>query len=272
MMVSFTFEEFLFSRQSLSLILFSTFCAVLAWMPNAEAQQPKPAKEIAMKAQKGFAVVELFTSQGCSSCPSADENLADLTERAAKSGDKIVTLSFHVDYWNYLGWKDPYSLADATKRQRLYAGVHGSKQVYTPQMVVNGKTELLGSNREGSRAAIKNALKTRNESEIAVTSSLQDNDVVVDWNAYGFKPDDLLNIALVQDNAVDRVESGENGGRTLKHTNVVRDFHIVNPVKEKGSLKLRIPEGVSAEKLHIVAYLQSPMDANIHAVDVSRIK
>ena len=112
------------------------------------AQQLRQVKDSPTKASTGFAVLELFTSQGCSSCPSADENLAEITKQAALKGEKIVTLSFHVDYWNYLGWRDPYSTADATKRQRLYAGIHGSKQVYTPQLVVNGTTELLGTSRD----------------------------------------------------------------------------------------------------------------------------
>lgn len=264
-MIPMTFKQFPFRRFSLSLVPLLASCSIMVWSTNATAQQPKLSKGTTVKATNGFAVVELFTSQGCSSCPSADENLAEITKQAAKNGEKIITLSFHVDYWNYLGWKDPYSTAEATKRQRLYAGVHGSKQVYTPQMVVNGTTELLGSNRDKSKSAIQSALKKRTQSEIAVTSSIQNGEVAVDWQAQGLESTVLLNIALVQNRAEDRVESGENSGRTLKHTNVVRDFHVVNPAKEKGSLTLKIPEGVMAENLHIVAYLQSPMDASILA-------
>lgn len=175
-------------------------------------------------------------------------------------------MSFHVDYWNNLGWPDPYSTADATKRQRLYAGVHGSKQVYTPQMIVNGTTELLGSSREKSRAAIQSAIKKRHQSELVATSAIQDGEVVVSWNAQGLQPNDLLNVALVQDSVQDKVESGENGGRTLKHINVVREFHVVSPSMDKGELNIKIPRGVDAKNLHVVAYLQSRTDASISAV------
>jgi hypothetical protein len=238
----------------------------------ANAQQPKRTKMAASKDASGFAVVELFTSQGCNSCPSADENLDEITRQAAQKGEKVVTLSFHVDYWNYLGWKDPYSTADATKRQRLYAGVHGSKQVYTPQMVVNGTTELLGSSRDKSRAAIQSAIKKRPRSDIEIVSTTKGGEVAVEWQVQGMLAGDLLNVALVQNQAEDRVDSGENSGRTLRHTNVVRDFQVVNPAKEKGVLTLMIPEGLKANDLHLVAYVQSPMDASIHAVTVLDIE
>ena len=237
----------------------------------ANAQQPKLAKDSSIKTSSGFAVLELFTSQGCSSCPSADENLAEITKQAAVKGDKIVTLSFHVDYWNYLGWRDPYSTADATKRQRLYAGVHGSKQVYTPQLVVNGTTELLGSSRDKSKVAIQTAIKKRPRSNIQLTTMTEGNSVVVEWKIDGLQADDLVNLALVQNQVKDHVETGENSGRSLKHVNVVRDFHVVNPAASKNSMTLTIPDGLQAEDLHVVAYLQSPMDASIHAVAIGDI-
>lgn len=235
------------------------------------AQQLKQVKDSPTKTSTGFAVLELFTSQGCSSCPSADENLAEITKQAALKGEKIVTLSFHVDYWNYLGWRDPYSTADATKRQRLYAGVHGSKQVYTPQLVVNGTTELLGSSRDKSKAAIQTAIKKRPRSNIQLTTTTEGNKVAVEWKIEGLQSDDLVNLALVQNQVEDRVETGENSGRTLKHVNVVRDFHVVNPATSKNSLSLTIPNGLKADDLHVVAYLQSPMDASIHAVAIDDI-
>lgn len=235
------------------------------------AQQLRQVKDPPTKTSTGFAVLELFTSQGCSSCPSADENLAEITKQAALKGEKIVTLSFHVDYWNYLGWRDPYSTADATKRQRLYAGVHGSKQVYTPQLVVNGTTELLGSSRDKSKAAIQTAVKKRPRSNIQLTTTTEGNKIAVEWKIEGLQSDDLVNLALVQNQVEDRVETGENSGRTLKHVNVVRDFHVVNPATSKNSLSLTIPKGLKADELHVVAYLQSPMDANIHAVAIDDI-
>ena len=181
----------------------------------------------------GFAVVELFTSEGCSSCPPADENLAAITKDAENKGLNVLTLSFHVDYWNNLGWKDPYSSAEATKRQRLYSGVHGTSQVYTPQMVVNGTIEFVGSKRAKSTPAIQSALRTKSTTSLELKSDFSGNTVRVSWKTSGAQPSDLVNIALVQKSAKEKVPAGENGGRTLKHVNVVRQFRVLS-VEESG--------------------------------------
>ncbi|MEQ8425874.1 MAG: DUF1223 domain-containing protein, partial [Cyclobacteriaceae bacterium] len=106
-------------------------------------------------AQNGFAVVELFTSQGCSSCPAADKNLSDIL--ASNRDQNIYGLSFHVDYWNYIGWKDPYSSKLFSARQRSYANALAAN-VYTPQMIVNGEEVFVGSGREKAKESISSAL------------------------------------------------------------------------------------------------------------------
>src|SRR5437899_2881738 len=102
-------------------------------------------------------VVELFTSQGCSSCPAADKNLAEIIEKAEANGQQVIGLSFHVDYWNYIGWKDPYSKAEFTERQRKYALRMNSENIYTPQMIVNGESEFVGSDKNTSTKEIGKA-------------------------------------------------------------------------------------------------------------------
>jgi hypothetical protein len=237
---------------------------ILAMNTIAMAQSPQ-GKAASAKSNTGFAVVELFTSQGCSSCPSADANLADIARQAERDGKNIITLSFHVDYWNYLGWKDPYSSEEATKRQRLYAGVHGSQQVYTPQMVVNGTVELLGSSRDKSKIAIRSAIAKAPRSALELKAELKDQRVNVTYNATGIAPTDLINVALVQNQAEDKVKDGENGGRSLKHVNVVRDFKVINPAKASDSIDLELPHGLNASEFHVVAYVQSEHDADIHS-------
>ena len=101
-------------------------------------------------------VVELFTSQGCSSCPPADALLADLADR-----DDVLALSFHVDYWDYIGWKDPFASPQYTQRQRVYSQVFGKRYVYTPQMVVNGSFEMTGSDRAGVLKRIRRRRRRR---------------------------------------------------------------------------------------------------------------
>src|SRR5579864_1046092 len=102
-------------------------------------------------------IVELFTSEGCSSCPPADALLKELSEQQKVKGVEIVALEEHVDYWNHLGWKDPYSAAEFSQRQSDYAQVFGSDGVYTPQMIVDGQSELVGSRSLAAREAIENA-------------------------------------------------------------------------------------------------------------------
>ena len=114
-----------------------------------------PVKEIA-KAEPGFAVVELFTSEGCSSCPVADELAIALSKEYTKD---VYFLGYHVDYWNYIGWKDRFSKADYTERQRQYAAVFRLNSIYTPQVVINGKKELVGSDHTRLRKAITEELK-----------------------------------------------------------------------------------------------------------------
>src|SRR5271167_1475342 len=104
------------------------------------------------------AVVELFTSEGCSSCPPADAALAEMAANARKSGAPVFALAFHVDYWNYLGWTDRFSDAAYTRRQSDYARAFNTDQVYTPQMIVNGVDQFVGSDRDAAKRAIDAAL------------------------------------------------------------------------------------------------------------------
>ncbi|APZ90975.1 putative secreted protein [Fuerstiella marisgermanici] len=218
--------------------------------------------ETVAPAEKGFAVVELFTSQGCSSCPSADKNLQRITTLAAKNNSPVYTLSFHVDYWNDLGWEDPFSIATATLRQRRYASVFKAKRIYTPQIVVNGQTQFLGSDRERSDASIASELRTAGESSLTLTATVVDDQVVVKWTTDDALAD-LLNVALVQKEAERSVDAGENGGRTLKHVNVVRNFKVVRTFPA-ADVVLETPKGFAASDYHVVAFLQTARNGKIH--------
>jgi hypothetical protein len=116
-------------------------------------------KDTAKISGKGFAVLELFTSEGCSSCPPADELLAKIQKEA--QGKDIYLLAYHVDYWDRLGWKDVFSNADYSKRQEQYGRWFNSSQIYTPQLIVNGKAEFVGSNEAAIRNAISDQLSTK---------------------------------------------------------------------------------------------------------------
>jgi len=169
-------------------------------------------------------LVELFTSEGCSSCPPADAVLA----RLAQSPNAIV-LAHHVDYWNSLGWADPFSSADATARQRLYG------QSYTPEAVIDGQAEMVGSRESSVTDAVAAATK-RPHATIALTAT--PNGAAWDVTATG--PADVF-LAIVQDRASVAVPRGENAGKTLDHVGIVRSLK-----KIAGKATITLPAPIAA--------------------------
>lgn len=158
-------------------------------------------------------VVELFTSQGCSSCPPADRVLSGLARRPG-----VLALSHHIDYWDRLGWKDPYSSPDATRRQRDYARALGLRTIYTPQMVVDGRIDVVGSD----TAAVERALaRPRAPSSTASIPARTIDGVAVRGTVSGEIPR-LRRIDFQPEAPATRVLAGENKGRALAHVNVVR--------------------------------------------------
>src|SRR6185312_9342641 len=169
---------------------------------------------------KGFAVVELFTSEGCSSCPPADDLVAKIEKETA--GTPVYILAYHVDYWNRLGWKDAYSSADFSKRQNEYARYLHIQSVYTPQIVVNGKTEFVGSQEGTLRNVIRAGLQKAAEGALSLSVVKSDkNEVSVKYTAEGADKNSVLLIALVQKHAQTKVMRGENAGHTLSHVQIV---------------------------------------------------
>jgi hypothetical protein len=174
----------------------------------------------AAKAGQRPIVVELFTSEGCSSCPPADALLAQLAERS-----DLLALSFHIDYWDRLGWKDPFSSAAATARQERYARLLGLATVYTPQIVVDGRFDAVGSKATAVAGAI--AAAQRDPAGASMTLSLIDGAARIALGAAAeTSPASVLLIGFDR-RAVSSVARGENAGRTLAHADVVRGFERV---------------------------------------------
>lgn len=167
-------------------------------------------------AGNGKIVVELFTSQGCSSCPPADAFLGELAER-----DDVIALSFHVDYWNYIGWDDQFSLTESTTRQRDYGRRLGKAYVYTPQIVVDGRAEAVGSNRNAVDNLIKMA-RAAQKVDIEVEHGA-DGTARIRLPAGNTVPADVWIGFYDADHSTD-VEAGENRGVTVSNANVVRSF------------------------------------------------
>ena len=164
------------------------------------------------KAQNNPVIVELFTSQGCSSCPAADRNLTEIIEEANEKGRYVYALSFHVDYWNYIGWKDPYSNIEFTERQRLYAQTLNLRSIYTPQMIVNGKAECIGSDRSASRKWIEEAAKVISKYNIAISNlKVSDHSMSLTYAIDKPPSNEVLNIAIVERNVENFVPRGLRG-------------------------------------------------------------
>ncbi|MBS1512350.1 MAG: DUF1223 domain-containing protein [Bacteroidetes bacterium] len=170
------------------------------------------------------AVIELFTSQGCSSCPPAD---ALLEQTINDTGNKnIFALSFHVDYWNRLGWTDPFSSAAYSQRQSDYVSIMHLDGAYTPQMVVNGTTEFVGSNGSKLKQALSKALSTNTSVHFSALQATYNTDhsVNVQYNTEGALKGQTIQFALVSLHETTAVKRGENGGATLQSSNVVRQM------------------------------------------------
>jgi len=189
------------------------------------------------KSFQSLAILELFTSEGCSSCPPADRLLPQL----ASTDVNVIPLSFHVDYWDRYGWKDPFSNASFTDRQRDYAKKFKLESIYTPQLVINGEYELVGSNKSLAETDIRKSLKESAPLQLTVDNVRKENDnLSVSCHLKGdFQNCDLV-VAVVQKHAEVNVKAGENNGTKLSHTNVVRSF-LKLPANEKIDFKIPVP-------------------------------
>ncbi len=197
--------------------------------PTAVARRPNEARVPV--------VVELFTSEGCSSCPAADAALRELEAAQSVPGVEVLALGQHVDYWNRLGWKDPFSATAFTERQRAYATVFGSGS-YTPQAVVNGAVEFIGSQRGHLAEAVTQAAHAPHTT-VTVTPEADHLLVTVTNLPAGTPPATLL-LAVTETGLSTQVGRGENGGRLLHHAAVVRMWQPLGVVKAEGNGTFRV--------------------------------
>jgi len=207
--------------------------------------QPAPAR-IAV-------VVELFTSEGCSSCPPADLVLSRLAKDQPVPGVQIVPLGMHVTYWDQLGWKDAASLAGATSRQQDYGRIFGEDRIYTPQAVVDGHDELVGSEESGLVRAVSRAAK-QPHAQVALSARFQGSDAIVAAVTVTAVPPDVKEtlrtlFVLTEDGLTSVVKRGENGGRTLHHDAVVRRLSTSGEIAP-------IPADWRRDRLRVVAIVQ----------------
>jgi hypothetical protein len=227
--------------------------AVLFALPLLLAASPPPRTPV---------LVELFTSEGCSSCPSADNALARLAQRQPVEGVELIALGFHVDYWDFLGWKDPYSSAEYSERQRRYALDGDDNRVYTPQMVVDGERAFVGGEDEARTQAA--AAAQRAKVPLRLTARVDGESVVVRVRTETAPAPGLeLWAALAEEGLSTDVKRGENAGKKLAHAAVVRTLATLPVAKASeggfvSEARLKLSPGWKREKLRVVAVLQAP--------------
>lgn len=218
------------------------------------------------------AVIELFTSQGCSSCPSADRLLSKTLAEARKNRQAVIALSFHVDYWNRLGWKDAFSEKEYSERQSNYANTFNLNSVYTPQAIVNGTKEFVGSNELQLKAAIGLFLKDNPDAQFkSISAEVQNNSPKVKFMLEGNYNDCIVNIALISLNETTPVKRGENAGEVLTSENIVRQF-ISIPATESGEIELKSLPLPDINNRAIVAFIQRRNDMKIIGAVMTEIK
>jgi hypothetical protein len=219
------------------------------------------------KSSSSFAILELFTSEGCSSCPPADRLLPQL----ASADPNIIAMSFHVDYWNHLGWTDPFSKTEFSERQREYAERFHLKSIYTPQLIINGEYELVGSSRSTAEADIKKVLNEKSAVRIEIDGVKNEgNKLSISCHLEGEWAKTSLTAVVVQKHAEMKVKAGENGGRKLSHTNVVRSF-IQKPAMQKMNFEIEIPGDLTNNSSQLILYTQQN-DLKITGATVSDLK
>jgi hypothetical protein len=211
-------------------------------------------------------LVELFTSEGCSSCPPADALLQKLDRSQPVNGAELIVLSEHVDYWNDIGWKDPYSSHEYSERQSAYAARFGLGGIYTPQMVVDGHFEFVGSDERRATRAIKDAAKAR-KTPVSISFASSDDKAATIHVEAGPLPSSIATqlagvfMAIADDSDESQVSRGENAGRTLQHVAVLRSLMRIGAVDMSGGFSRDVKVDLNSKNprsLRIVVIIQEP--------------
>jgi hypothetical protein len=240
------------------------FAVSLALLAAPLKSHPAPPGTSVGVTPSSVAIVELFTSEGCSSCPPADALLRQINLKRTNAGQLIVGISEHVTYWNGLGWKDPYSSPVFTNRQSVYASRLSSEGSYTPQMVVNGRDQFVGSDDSALERALRDDERREHFALSIVSSAPSAGGIDVKFALAGSpsKPLDIIAV-LADDTDRSNVLRGENGGRELQHVSVARSMIRVATAKDGGEQTVHIsfPEGLSASQSaghHLILFAQEP--------------
>jgi hypothetical protein len=216
-------------------------------------------------------LVELFTSEGCSDCPPADQLLRQLDGKRFGADTMIVGLSEHVTYWDHIGWKDPFSSDVSTERQSDYGQRFNLDSVYTPQMVVNGETQMVGGNAVAVQQALEKMPADGSTSARLGAVAIDGDAVTATVAVSGAVPPHGADIfaAVAEDEITHKVLAGENRGRTLAHTSVARALVKVATVKAAGEtlVRLKLPPADAGSRRHLIVWVQERGLGRVLGVD-----
>ena len=221
-------------------------------------------------------LLELFTSEGCSSCPPADRLLQELDEKQPVPGADLIVLSEHVDYWDRLGWRDTYSSAQFSARQQDYSEKYNFDGVYTPQLAIDGRFGLVGSDARAVNSAIRKALREPKIGIRVTQAKRNGNQVKANVElppAAG--QSGVLYVALADSRAESHVSRGENSGRVLSHVAVARTFQQIGRVDltsaSTKTISLTLPEGAGRSGLRVIAFVQDPKTGHVTGVGQQKL-
>jgi len=206
--------------------------------------------------------VELFTSEGCSSCPPADELLGHLRQDLSAKNIQVIPLGFHVDYWDGLGWKDRFSSAGFTQRQERYAKALKVDGPYTPEMVVDGEVEFVGNDAGRAQSTIRQQASQLETAQVKIASADADQLKIQAKGpaAPSGSGNALVMLAITEDNLTTQVGSGENGGRTLHHAAVVRELRELGKLHEgsfEGTAQIKLEKEWKLQDLRAIVFVQN---------------
>lgn len=273
----------------LLITVLTLLCAVLAFAVFTLRRESSPSTTIAATIEpfndkRAPVIVELFTSEGCSSCPPADAVLAQLQKDQPVAYTEVIALSEHVDYWNYIGWADPFSSAAFSARQESYAGAFGSERIYTPQMVVDGQIEFVGNSLSKAREAITKASQAP-KADVRIeakTDDVKDDRAIrlsvsvkgVPQISRGDVAETIL--AVTEDGLSSNVSRGENTGRRLAHTAVVREMRALGRIDDvtgsfAGETTVMVADGWKRDNLRVVVLVQERAHRRVLGAAATRL-
>lgn len=260
------------------------FCAAFVLPANAQSQAPAPSQVPAPAANSTAkpVLVELFTSEGCSDCPPA-EAIAVKMEKQPLSGIDLIVLEEHVDYWNHDGWVDPFSSVEWTARQREYVSKVGGNSPYSPEMVVDGESQFVGSNGRAAQQAIEKAA-SEPQTNITISEASADPKGAADFKISAGKlqgdaagdPVEVW-IAVTEDGLHSSVSAGENAGHTLYHSAVLRYLHKVGSAQSSGDAAftgdahVKLSSKWNRQNLNIVVFLQDKKTLKVLGVASAKL-